>query len=143
METNRYKVCEPYTVWSKQFAERLLDSMGEGVFTLNANGCKPTWNPAMERTTGYKASEAIGESCRLLNFSKCFDQKCTGSMEQCGIYKKGILDPIAQRCRSQYRFLCSKHISKILIALFSLKKPAASKREYFGDTEKNRWICSK
>ncbi len=83
----------PYTIWSKQFAERLLDSMAEGVFTLDSSGYITTWNPAMERITGYTAAEAIGESCKLLNFSRCFDQKCPGSMEQCGILKKGTLDP--------------------------------------------------
>src|SRR6056297_3230789 len=81
------------SVWSNKFAERLLDSMAEGVFTLDAQGYITTWTPAMERITGYPADEAVGQSCKLLNFSKCFDQRCPGSMKQCGILEKGTVDP--------------------------------------------------
>ncbi|HMA68016.1 MAG TPA: PAS domain-containing protein, partial [Desulfosalsimonadaceae bacterium] len=54
--------------WSEQFAERLLDSMAEGVFTLDAEGRITAWNPAMERITGYSPDEALGQPCKLLNF---------------------------------------------------------------------------
>ena len=67
--------------------------MGEGVFTLNGDGVITTWNPAMKRITGYTSDEAIGQSCKLLKFSRCFDQKCPSSMQQCGVLKKGTIDP--------------------------------------------------
>ena len=89
------------SVWSNKFAERLLDSMAEGVFTLDAQGNITTWNPAMERITGYPAEEAVGRSCKLLNFSKCFDQRCPGSMKQCGILQKGTVDPT--ECQLEHR----------------------------------------
>ncbi|MFO7840022.1 MAG: sigma 54-interacting transcriptional regulator [Desulfosalsimonadaceae bacterium] len=88
-------------VWNKQFAERLLDSMAEGVFTLDAQGYITTWNPAMERMTGYTAAEAIGQSCRMLKFSKCFDQNCPSSMRECGILEKGSVDPT--ECHLEHR----------------------------------------
>ncbi|HMA67698.1 MAG TPA: sigma 54-interacting transcriptional regulator [Desulfosalsimonadaceae bacterium] len=88
-------------VWNKQFAERLLDSMAEGVFTLDSQGYITTWNPAMERMTGYTAAEAIGQSCRMLKFSKCFDQNCPSSMRECGILEKGAVDPT--ECHLEHR----------------------------------------
>src|SRR6056297_1072768 len=88
-------------VWNKQFAERLLDSMEEGVFTLDSQGYITTWNPAMERMTGYTAAEAIGQSCRMLKFSKCFDQNCPSSMRECGILEKGAVDPT--ECHLEHR----------------------------------------
>jgi len=81
------------SIWSNQFAERLLDSMAEGVFTLNTQGRVTSWNPAMERITGYPANEAIGQPCQFLNFSKCFDRACPSTITECGIFKKGTVDP--------------------------------------------------
>ncbi len=87
--------------WSEQFAERLLDSMAEGVFTLDAEGRITAWNPAMERITGYSPDEALGQPCKLLNFSRCFDQTCPSSISECGIFKKGVMDPT--ECQLQHK----------------------------------------
>jgi len=74
------------------FSSLLLDSMADGVFTLNDRGEITTWNPSMERITGYNAGEAIGKSCRLLNFSHCFSESCPTNMEECKIFEYGRLD---------------------------------------------------
>jgi len=89
------------SVWSDQFADRLLDSMAEGVFTLDTEGRITSWNPAMERITGYTSEEAVGQSCQLLKFSKCFDQTCPSAISECGIFKKGIVDPT--ECQLQHK----------------------------------------
>ncbi len=89
------------SVWSDRFAERLLDSMAEGVFTLDTEGRITSWNPAMERITGYTSAEAIGQSCQLLKFSKCFDRTCPSTISECGIFKKGTVDPT--ECQFQHR----------------------------------------
>jgi PAS domain S-box-containing protein len=91
----------PSSIWSDQFAERLLDSMAEGVFTLDTQGRITSWNPAMERIAGYSAEEAIGRPCCLLNFSKCFDQSCPSSISECGIFQKGTVDPT--ECQLQHK----------------------------------------
>ncbi|MGB2928802.1 MAG: PAS domain-containing protein [Desulfobacterales bacterium] len=44
------------------FASLLLESMTDGVFTLNNKGIISSWNPSMERITGYSAKEAVGKS---------------------------------------------------------------------------------
>lgn len=77
-------------------ANLLLESMAEGVFTLDDQGKISSWNPAMERITGYMSSEAIGKSCMLLNFSRCLSSSCPTGFKECGIYKIGRVD--AREC---------------------------------------------
>ena len=74
------------------FSSLLLESMADGVFTLNDMGQILSWNPAMERITGYSTSEAIGKKCTLLNFTRCFSKNCPTSIEECGIYQYGRID---------------------------------------------------
>jgi PAS domain S-box-containing protein len=75
-----------------RFSSLLLESMADGVFTLNDRGKISTWNPAMERITGYSRQEAIGKHCTLLNFTRCFCDTCPAGIEECGIYQYGRLD---------------------------------------------------
>ena len=86
MSDNRVAKIDP------RFAGLLLDAMADGVFTLDKQGRISSWNPAMERITGYKPSEAIGQSCMMLNFSRCLTKSCPGGMLECGIYQKGAVD---------------------------------------------------
>jgi len=44
------------------FASLLLESMADGVITLNNKGIISSWNPSMERITGYSAKEAVRKS---------------------------------------------------------------------------------
>ncbi|RJR50629.1 MAG: PAS domain S-box protein [Desulfobacteraceae bacterium] len=76
-----------------RFAELLLQSMAEGVFTLNRLGEITTWNPAMEKITGYRANEAIGMDCSILSFNRCFTRRCPSGFLDCGIIRKGIGTP--------------------------------------------------
>jgi PAS domain S-box-containing protein len=80
-------------IWNNQFATLLLDSMAEGVFTLNENGIIRSWNPSMEKISGYAADEAIGRTCRMLKFSSCFNRSCPADAKECGIFRKGAMDP--------------------------------------------------
>ncbi len=89
------------SVWNNQFAERLLDSMAEGVFTVDTQGFITSWNPAMQRITGYSAEEAIGRSCQFLRFSKCFDMQCPSSISECSILEKETVNPT--ECRLQHK----------------------------------------
>ncbi|HOP46165.1 MAG TPA: sigma 54-interacting transcriptional regulator [Desulfobacteraceae bacterium] len=74
------------------FSSLLLESMADGVFTLNDRGEFTSWNPAMERITGYYVEEAIGQPCTLLNFSLCFQKRSPRSVQECGIMQHGRLD---------------------------------------------------
>ena len=77
------------TILDPTFASLLLESMADGVFTLDENGNITSWNPAMERISGYTAQEALGKSCMMLNFSLCFSKKCPAGISECGIYEHG------------------------------------------------------
>jgi len=75
-----------------EFERLLLESMADGVFTLDGNGKITSWNPAMERISGYSVKEAMGKSCTLLNFNRCFSKACPAGISECGIYKQGRID---------------------------------------------------
>ncbi|MGA1869802.1 MAG: sigma-54 interaction domain-containing protein [bacterium] len=78
------------------FADLLLESMADGVFTLNEKGEISSWNRAMERITGYTIQEVLGKSCTFLHFSHCFGSNCPENSKECGIYKNGRFD--AKEC---------------------------------------------
>ena len=59
-----------------RFAGLVFEAMADGVFTLNDKGKITSWNPSMERITGYTAEEAIGKNCMMLDFSRCFAKAC-------------------------------------------------------------------
>jgi PAS domain S-box-containing protein len=80
-------------IWNPHFAHLLLDSMAEGVFTLNAHGVIQSWNPSMEKISGYSAAEAIGQTCRILKFSSCFNSVCPENAQECGIFQNGAVSP--------------------------------------------------
>ena len=86
MKSNTADILKP------AFASSLLESMASGVFTLNDEGTITSWNPAMQRISGYSSEEAIGQKCILLNFNRCFNFYCPTSIKQCGIYKHGKVD---------------------------------------------------
>ncbi|MCD6305272.1 MAG: sigma 54-interacting transcriptional regulator [Deltaproteobacteria bacterium] len=84
------------TILDPNFATLLLECMADGVFTLDDKGRITSWNPAMERITGYTAEEAIGNGCMMLNFSLCFSKTCPSGITECGIYQNGPIQ--AQEC---------------------------------------------
>lgn len=75
--------------WNNQFATLLLDSMAEGVFTLDPDGTITSWNPAMKKITGYDAHEAIGKTCSMIQFNQCYKSSCPENVHQCKIFEKG------------------------------------------------------
>jgi PAS domain S-box-containing protein len=78
------------------FEKLLLESMAEGVFTVNEKGEITSWNQAMERITGFTAGEAIGKTCALLQFNNCFGKTCPSGIGECAIFKHGRLQ--AKEC---------------------------------------------
>jgi two-component system response regulator HydG len=79
-------------IMDPSFANLLLESMADGVFTLNNKGIISSWNPSMERITGYSAKEAVGKSCKLLNFNRCFSEPWPTDINKCGIYENARID---------------------------------------------------
>ena len=78
-----------HDIWNARFINRIIDSMADGVFTMDDQGRISSWNPSMERISGYSATEALGETCQLLQCSRCFGKNCPASIEKCRILEIG------------------------------------------------------
>jgi len=83
------------------FAEMMFESMADGIFTLDPEGRIISWNPAMERITGYPAAEVVGKNCSVLNFNRCLDKSCPTGSQECGIFKKGAVD--GKQCKLRHK----------------------------------------
>ena len=78
-----------HQIWNIRFISKIIDAMADGVFTMDIYGNISSWNPAMEGISGYTAREALGQTCQLLQCSRCFGKKCPGNIEKCTILEKG------------------------------------------------------
>ena len=88
-------------IWNMRFIERIIDSMDDGVFTMDAKGCISSWNPSMERISGYSAREALGKTCKLLQCSRCFGKECPADIQTCRILEQG--QPEAKECQLRHK----------------------------------------
>lgn len=78
-----------HELWNVNFLNQILDTMAEGLFTLDDQGIITSWNKAMERISGYSAGEAIGNTCGLIECSLCFGKSCPADVNKCGVIKHG------------------------------------------------------
>jgi len=90
-----------HEIWNVRFVNRIIDSMADGVFTMDAKGRISSWNPSMERISGYSAKEALGKTCQLIQFSRCFGKNCPASIEKCRILEKGTSE--AKECQLRHK----------------------------------------
>jgi two-component system, NtrC family, response regulator HydG len=85
-----------HEIWNFRFVNQIIDSMADGVFTMDAGGRISSWNPSMERISGYSAEEALGRTCEILQCSRCFGKKCPAGIKKCRIIELGISE--AKEC---------------------------------------------
>ena len=78
-----------HEIWNIRFINKIIDAMADGVFTMDAEGRISSWNPAMERISGYTAHEALGKTCQLLQCSRCFGKNCPADIHKCRILEEG------------------------------------------------------
>ena len=90
-----------HEIWNFRFVNQIIDSMADGVFTMDANGRISSWNQSMERISGYTAKEAIGKTCELFRFSRCFGKACPAGIKKCGIMTHGSSE--AKDCLLQHK----------------------------------------
>jgi PAS domain S-box-containing protein len=74
------------------FAHLLLESMANGVFTVDKTGKITSFNPAMRRITGYSPEEIIGHTCSMIGFDLCCGRSCPAGIRECRILQKGSID---------------------------------------------------
>ncbi|MCK5541480.1 MAG: sigma 54-interacting transcriptional regulator [Desulfobacterales bacterium] len=82
-----------FEIQNNEFVKLLLESIGDGIFVLDTHGTIIAWNPAIEKITGYTFDEIKGKSCKILNFTQCFDKDCPTGIKDCSILKYGKVDP--------------------------------------------------
>ncbi len=92
---------EKHEFWNVSFFNQILDTMADGLFTLDGEGIITSWNRSMERISGYTAKEAMGNGCRLLQCSRCFGKSCPSDMETCGVLKHGKSE--AKECHVRHK----------------------------------------
>lgn len=64
---------------------QIIDTVADGVFTLDLNGKIISWSKSMEQITGFTAEEAIGKTCSLLRISNCLGIRGIGDPMRCGV----------------------------------------------------------
>jgi PAS domain S-box-containing protein len=90
-----------HEIWNIRFINQIIDSMADGVFTMDAEGLISSWNPSMERISGYTAKEALGKTCAILQCSRCFGKECPSGIKKCGIIEHGFSE--AKECLLQHK----------------------------------------
>jgi two-component system response regulator HydG len=90
-----------HDIWNVRFINRIIDSMADGVFTMDAKGRISSWNPSMERISGYTAQEALGKTCQLLQCSRCFGKNCPADIHKCRIMEKEYSE--AKECQLRHK----------------------------------------
>jgi PAS domain S-box-containing protein len=92
---------ETHELWNVHFLNQILDTMAEGLFTLDDNGIITSWNKSMEKISGYPAQEAVGKGCNLLQCSRCFGENCPADIKKCGVIRHGRTE--AKECFIRHR----------------------------------------
>ncbi len=90
-----------HEIWNKRFIRQIINSMADGVFTLDTTGRISSWNPSMERISGYMAQEALGKNCGILQFNRCFGKECPAGIQNCNIIKNGLSE--VKECFLQHK----------------------------------------
>ncbi len=90
-----------HEIWNPRFISRIVDSMADGVFTMDEKGRIASWNRSMEKISGYSAEEALGKTCALLGCSHCFGKNCPADIARCGIFEKEQTE--AKECQLQHK----------------------------------------
>ncbi len=65
----------------------IIDTIADGVFTLDINGEITSWSKSMEQITGFTAKEAMGKACSLLRISNGLGIRGMGDTTRCGVLK--------------------------------------------------------
>jgi two-component system response regulator HydG len=92
---------KPGEILNQRFISRIIDSMADGVFTMDGSGRISSWNQSMEKISGYRAEEAMEKTCGILRCSRCFDKNCPADINKCNIFEQKY--PEAKECQLQHK----------------------------------------
>ncbi|BCL63169.1 hypothetical protein DGMP_38620 [Desulfomarina profundi] len=90
-----------HEIWNRRFVNQIIDSMADGVFTMDSRGIISSWNASMEKISGYPAEEALGRTCEILRCSRCFGKNCPADVKTCRILE--LQHSEAKECLLQHK----------------------------------------
>ena len=90
-----------HELWNVHFLNQIIDTMAEGLFTLDDQGIITSWNRAMENISGFSALEAVGQRCDILKCSRCYGRQCPADIHDCGVMRHGRTE--AKECFVRHR----------------------------------------
>ncbi len=67
--------------------ETVLNTMMDGLMVVDPNGIIRAANKAMERLTGYRPEELVGQPCTILNCDTCKGLRPQDPQKQCNLFK--------------------------------------------------------
>ena len=73
------------TIKDNYLVRQILDTLADGVFILDTRGRIVSWSRAMEKISGFTSAQALGQPCRLLNFSNCLGISGSGDSKNCAL----------------------------------------------------------
>jgi two-component system response regulator HydG len=73
----------------ERYWETVIHTMMDGLMVVDPRGNIVDVNPAMERLTGYRRDELLGQPCTILSCDRCRDYKPQGTDLQCPLFKDG------------------------------------------------------
>ena len=92
---------QTHQLWNVNFLNQILDTMAEGLFTLDEQGIITSWNRSMEKISGYSAKQAVGQPCSLIQCSQCFGKTCPADVNACGVIQHGRTE--AKECSIRHK----------------------------------------
>lgn len=75
----------------------VVDTIRDGIMIVNTKGAIVSVNRAFEQITGYKRSEIIGESCKVLGCDECEQARNTSEDNWCSLFSDLAVEQF--RCR--------------------------------------------
>jgi PAS domain S-box-containing protein len=72
--------------------ETILDTMADGLFTVDLSGRITYWNKGAERITGYSKEEALGKNCNIFEGETCKGPTCDTGIMKCGLFSLGSIE---------------------------------------------------
>ncbi len=67
--------------------EQILNTISDGVFSMDNNGEIIFWSKSMEKISGFTAEEACGKTCSLLKASTCIGTKGKRNPSLCRVFQ--------------------------------------------------------
>jgi two-component system response regulator HydG len=72
-----------------QYWKTVVQTMLDGLMVVDPEGVILSVNNAFETLTGYGEDELIGQSCKILDCSTCFESRAMGGINHCQLFSNG------------------------------------------------------